>query len=119
MFLFLLKIYNRKSEEEKQQIELAKKPKGRRRASLQGCNFFGNSRTALIEDDESVTSSTSQTTPTTRSRASSFGRRRSSMSFGSLSFLLSDDTRSYTNSTIGTGDTGNEDDFSSLLVRFS
>jgi hypothetical protein len=109
------KIYNRKSEEEKQQMELSKKTKGRRRASLHGCNFFGNSRNSVPEEEESVESSTSQTT---RSRTSSFGRRRSSMSYGSLTLLLSDETRSYTNSTIGTGDTGNEDDFSSILVRF-
>ena len=38
------------------------------------------------------------------------------MSYGSLSLLLSEETRSYTNSSIGTGDTCNEDDFMSLLV---
>ena len=111
----IFQIYNRKSSEGKRLNEVTKKPKGRRRASLHGCSFFGNSERVPEEGSPPAACPGAQLT---RARASSFSRRRTSVSYGNLPFLLSEDTRSYTNSTIGTGDTCNEDDLYSNLVTF-
>ena len=57
----ITQIYDRKSAESDRLIEVAKKLKGRRRASLHGCNFFGSSTatsaTATLLEEGSVSTS--------------------------------------------------------------